>query len=169
MRRLLMMLVGSLLVSALSALPASAATTTTFHFWSKQTSSKRFSAMGAPVTDPNAAPSPGDYFISTDNAYMGDHRRHAKAVYATDHIICTFATVDPASQTFTALCDAQLALPGGMVIADHQTLSFSTDRLVVPITGGTGRYAGVKSGSSVTSISYDPKSNNSDLIVKIRR
>jgi len=169
MRRLLMMLVGSLLVSALSALPAGAATTTTYHFWSKQTSSKMFSAMGAPVTDPNAVPSPGDYFISTDNAYIGDHRKHAKAVYATDHIICTFVTIDPATQTFKALCDAQLALPGGMVVADRQTLSFSSDRLVVPITGGTGRYAGVKSGSSVTSITYNEKSDDSDLIVKIKR
>jgi hypothetical protein len=167
MRRLLMMLVGSLLVSAAIALPAGAATTT-YHFWSKQTSSKQFTAMGTPVTDPNAVPAPGDYFISTDNAYMGDHRKHAKTVYATDHIVCTFATVDPASMTFTGLCDAQLALPGGMVVADHQTLAF-TDRLVVPITGGTGRYAGVKSGSSATSITYDPNSNNSDLIVKIKR
>ena len=65
---------------------------------------KMFSAMGAPVTDPNAVPSPGDYFISTDNAYIGDHRKHAKAVYATDHIICTFVTIDPATQTFKALC-----------------------------------------------------------------
>jgi hypothetical protein len=168
MRRFLMMLVGSLLVSAVSALPAGAATTTTYHFWSKQTSSKAFSAMGAPVTDPNAVPSPGDYFISTDNAYVGDHTKHANAVYATDHIVCTFVTVDAANNMFTALCDAQLALPGGMVIADHQTLAF-TDRLVVPITGGTGRYAGVKSGSSVTSITYDQKSNNSDVIVKIKR
>jgi hypothetical protein len=40
-------------------------------------------------------------------------------------------------------------------------------RLVVPLTGGS--YAGVQSGSSVTSITYDEKSNNSDLIVKIKR
>jgi hypothetical protein len=40
-------------------------------------------------------------------------------------------------------------------------------RLVVPLTGGS--YAGVRSGSSVTSITYDHKSNNSDLIVKIKR
>lgn len=169
MRRLLMMLVGSLLVSALSALPAGAATTTTYHFWSKQTSSTLFSAMGAPITDPNAVPSTGDYFISTDNEYVGDHRKHAAAVYATDHIICTFMTVDPANNAFTGLCDAQLALPGGMILADHQTLAFNTNRLVVPITGGTGRYAGVKSGSSVTSITYNQKSNNSDLIGTIKR
>jgi hypothetical protein len=169
MRRLLMLLVGSLFVAALSAMPAGAATTTSYHLWSKQTSSKSFTAMGAPITDPNAVPSPGDYFIGTDNAYMGDHRTHAKAVFATDHIICTFVTVDPTTMVFTGLCDAQLALPGGMVVADHQTLNFSTARLVVPITGGTGRYAAVKSGSSVTSISYAQNSNNSDLIVKLKR
>jgi hypothetical protein len=168
LRRLLMMLVGSLLVSAVTALPARAATTTTFHFWSKQTSSKQFTAMGTPITDPSTVPSPGDYFISTDNAYVGDHRKHATAVYATDHVVCTFVKVDVASNTFSALCDAQLALPGGMVVADHQTFAF-TNRLVVPITGGTGRYAGVKSGSSVTSITYAQNSNNSDLIVKIKR
>ena len=60
---------------------------------------------------------------------------------------------DPDVQS--AVRDAQLAQPGGMVVADHQTLSFSSDRLVVPITGGTGR---VKSGSSVTSITYNQKS-----------
>jgi hypothetical protein len=169
MRHVLMMLAGSLLLSAFSALPAGAATTTTYHFWSKQTSSKAFSAMGAPITRPSAAPSPGDYFISTDNEYVGDHRKHAQAVFGTDHIICTFVTVDPATTTFTALCDAQLALPGGMVVADRQTLAFTPNPLVVPITGGTGKYAGVKSGSSVTSITYAQNSDNSDLVVKIKR
>jgi hypothetical protein len=169
MRRVLLMLVGSLLLFALTALPAGAASTTTYHFWSKQTSSKEFTAAGAPVTNSNAVPSPGDYFISTDSDYMGDHSKHDSAVYATDHIICTFATVDPASQTFSAVCDAQIALPGGMLLADHQKINFSSSRIVVPVTGGTGKYAGVKSGSSVTSITYNQKSNNTDLVVKIKR
>jgi hypothetical protein len=169
MRRLLIMLVGPLLVSALTAMPAGAASTTTYHFWSKQTSSKNFTAAGTPATNSDAAPSPGDYFISTDNEYMGDHTKHDTAVYATDHIICTFVTIDLANETFTGLCDAQLALPGGMLIADRQKIDFSGSRVVVPITGGTGKYAGVKSGSSVTSITYKQDSDNSDLIVKIKR
>jgi hypothetical protein len=169
MRRFLPTLVGSLVVSALVAAPAGAASTTTYHFWSKQTSSKNFTAAGAPVTNSNAVPAPGDYFISTDSEYMGDHTKHDSDVYATDHIICTFVTVDTATMTFTGVCDAQLALPGGMLIADRQKLNFATDRVVVPVTGGTGKYAGVKSGSSVTSITYNEKSNNTDLIVKIKR
>jgi hypothetical protein len=169
MRRTVTMFVGSLMVLALLAASAGAASTTTYHFWSKQTSSKNFTAAGAPVTSSDAVPSPGDYFISTDAEYLGNHTKHGSTVFATDHIVCTFVTIDPAKQTFTGLCDAQLALPGGMLLADHQKLDFTSDRVVVPVTGGTGKYAGVKSGSSVTSITYNTKSNNSDLIVKVKR
>jgi hypothetical protein len=105
---------------------------------------------GQPSTDSDAAPVAGDHFVSTDNDYLGDHKQHSKRVYATDHIICTFLTVDPTSFSFTALCDAQIALPGGMLISDRQTISFG-EKTVFGLTAGTGAFAKVKKGT-VTSV-----------------
>ncbi len=114
-----MMLAGSLLVSVAVAMPASAASRRTYHFFSKQITSQTFDATGKAITNPNAAPAAGDYFIATDNDYVGNHKKHVKSVYATDHIICTFLTVDTTNFSFTAVSDAQLALPGGMLILDR--------------------------------------------------
>jgi hypothetical protein len=163
-RRFLTMLAAAMLLSAVAAMPASAATHKTLHFWSKETSSKSFTAQGAPAPT-NAPPAPGDYFITADSDYVGNHKQHAKTATVTDHIICTFLTVDTTNFAFTAICDGQIALPGGMLLADHSTASLSGNQpFVVPLTGGTGKYAKLKSGK-VSSVTYNQKSQNTDLTI----
>lgn len=164
MRRFLTSLAAAFLFCAVAAIPANAATHKTLRFWSKQTSSKMFTAQGAPASD-TAPPVPGDYFIDADSDYVGNHKQHAKTVSVTDHLICTFLTVDTTNFAFTALCDGQIALPGGMLLADHVKISISGNQpVVVPLNGGTGKYAKLKSGK-VTSVSYNEKSDNSDLTI----
>jgi hypothetical protein len=163
MRTFMTMLAAAMLISA-AAVPAGAATHTTLHFWSKETSSKSFNAQGAPVPS-NAQPAPGYYFINTDSDYVGNHKHHAKTADVTDHLLCTVLTVDTTSFAITAICDGQIALPGGMLLADHVKVSLAANQpFVVPLTGGTGRYAKVKSGK-VTSVSYSQKSENSDFTI----
>jgi hypothetical protein len=160
----MMLLAAAMLISAAVAAPAGAATHKTLHFWSKETSSKSFDAQGAPVS-PNAQPAPGYYFINTDSDYVGNHKHHAKTADVTDHLLCTVLTVDTTNFAITAVCDGQIALPGGMLLADHVHATLSADQpFVVPLTGGTGKYAKVKSGK-VTSVTYSQKSENSDFTI----
>lgn len=164
MRRFLPVLLGALTILGVVAVPASAASHKTYHFFSKEVSSKGFDSTGKRITDPKHAPVVGDSFISTDNDYLGNHKKHSKRLFATDHIICTFTKVDVAHNSLTARCDAQIALPGGMLIVDRTTLNFGPAKSVIPINSGTGKFAKLKRGR-VTTISYSQKSDNSDLIV----
>jgi len=157
--------VGVVAAAVLCAAPASAATHKTFRFFSKATSSTAFDAAGNPVTDQAGPPAAGFSFYATDNDYRGNHSKHAKKVFATDHIHCTVIAADAATNALNALCDAQLALPGGMVLLDHQTVNLAPDRTVFPITGGTGKYAGAK--GTVTSISLGEQSDDSDLVLSV--
>jgi hypothetical protein len=165
-RRILSVLAGVLALLALTAVPASAASHKTFHFFSKEISSKDFDANGTPITDPNHTPVVGDFFISTDHDYLGNHKKHAKRVYATDHIICTITAVNLSSHSLSGRCDAQLALPGGMVLIDRVPVDFNEQKTTIPLTGGTGRYAKLKRGT-VTTIDFSQKSDNSDLVVRV--
>jgi hypothetical protein len=108
----------------------------------------------------------GAYFITADNDYIGNHKKHSKKVYATDHIICTFTSFTATPFSYTALCDGQIALPGGMVLADHQTATFS-DTATIPLTGGTGRYAKLKGGQVFVKF-YSQTSSNSDITLTVR-
>jgi len=158
------MLAAVTLLAAAIATPASAAPHKTLHFWSKETSSKTFDAQGAPASA-NATPAPGYYFINTDSDYVGNHKHHAKTANVTDHLLCTVLTVDTTNFAITAICDGQIALPGGMLLADHVKATLSANQpFVVPLTGGTGKYAKVKSGK-VTSVNYSQQTENSDFTV----
>ena len=166
MRKSLIVLVGVLGAMCILAMPASAATKH-FHFWSKTLASKTYDQNGQQITDPNQPPPVGGYFITTDTDYKGNHKRHAKRPFATDHLICTFTEVVPNPFSLTGLCDGQVALPGGMLLSDRQTVHFGQTGATFPITGGTGRYAKVKGGQLVTTF-YSDRSNNSDIAITIR-
>lgn len=139
---------------------AQAAGAKTIRLFSSPTSSAAFDPNGNPMGQ-NQQPTAGSYFIGTDNDFKGNHVRHGKVPVATDHTLCTI--LDPAS--FTVLCDAQIAFPGGMLIADRQKVSFSTPSQVFTITAGTGRYRNAK-GGTVTATSPNPNSNASDLVIR---
>lgn len=63
----------------------------------------------------------------------------------------------------TATCDGQIAIGGSMLLAENAKLTFSNSpTVVVPITGGTGKYRGAHGLVKSTSIG---NTNNSDITI----
>jgi hypothetical protein len=153
------------LAALIAAAPASAATHETWHLWSKQTSSLAFDASGNQVSDANATPTVGFVFAGADADYLGDHAKHGKKVVATDHLACTITQVDMAANVLDTLCYGQVALPGGMVLFDHQTIDFAKNPTQFTVTGGTGRYHGAT--GSMTADTYGAQTNDTDLVLRV--
>jgi TolB protein len=149
--------------SSAVATPA-ASRTKTYRFWSKTASFKVLGPDGRPSS---AEPTAGSTIIVTDDNYVGDHRHHARTATVTDHLKCTLSTVDEAQGQVNALCDGQVALPGGMVLVDHANVNLADDASTYPVTGGTGKFAKVKSGTLVSK-NYDAKGDATDVTIKLR-
>jgi hypothetical protein len=94
--------------------------------------------------------------------YVGNHKHHAKQATASDHLRCTITGA--AGNSATAVCDAQIAIGGSMLLANHAKLTFgeSNAPIVVPINGGTGIYRHAHGTVISTSVG-----NDSDLTVKV--
>jgi hypothetical protein len=165
MRKVLATAIGTAVALGIVAGPAGAASTKTFHLFSKETSSKLYDASGTLVTDPHGAPSAGGYFVVTDNDYRGTHKKHSKKPIATDHLVCTF--VADATGALQPTCDGQIALPGGLVFFDKVKTDFNAAAITFPIQGGTGKYAKATGGSLVSTF-LGEDSSDSDLVVKVR-
>lgn len=153
------------LASAVLALavvvPTASARTVTLHYFSKQTSSTFVTPQGKPL-GPSSAPAVGDINDNTDLDYVGNHKHHAKRSTASDHLRCTITGLT--GNSATATCDAQIAIGGSMLLANHTQLTFSESSapVVVSINGGTGIYR--HAHGTVTSTSVG---NNSDLTIKV--
>ena len=108
------------LASAVSALavvvPPASARTVTLHYFSKQTSSTFVTPQGKPL-GPNSPPAVGDINDNTDLDYVGNHKHHAKRSTASDHLRCTIT--GSTGNSATATCDAQIAIGGSMLLANH--------------------------------------------------
>jgi hypothetical protein len=145
----------------LVALGATAGTASakTIHLFSKEQSQTLYDAQGKVVTDPNVEPTAGARFYATDLDYLGTHRRHSKKPIAFDHIGCTFVTVNP----FSTICDAQIALPGGLIYADRSVAPIEAQANVFRITGGLGKYRKAKGGKV---ISRSVNENDADLTIR---
>lgn len=142
--------------------PGASAATKTMRLFSQTQVERGYDAAGNPITDPGHEPVAGDAFVGVDRVFRGTSVKHARKPVGSDHVTCTFTSVAlPA--TLTALCDAQIALPGGMIFADRATIELSAERSTWPITGGSGRFSGVK-GGSVTSTNVQ---GGSDLRVRL--
>jgi hypothetical protein len=160
--RILMVGVALACAAMLSLLVASSASAaTTLHFFSKQVSSTFRGPNGQPL-NPNAVPTVGDSFDSTDLLYVGNHKHHAKTWSASDHLVCTFtALTGPMSGTAT--CDGQIAIGGSMLLAENVPLTFSgSPTVVVRLTGGTGKFRGAHGHVTSTDIG---NTNNSDVTI----
>jgi hypothetical protein len=160
--RILTVAVGLACAGTLSLLVASSASAaTTLHFFSKQVSSTLKGPNGQPLS-PNATPTVGDSFDSTDLLYVGNHKHHAKTWTASDHLVCTFTSLT-GPMNATATCDGQIAIGGSMLLAENVKLSFSSSStVVVPLTGGTGKFRGAHGHVKSTAIG---KTNNSDITI----
>jgi hypothetical protein len=149
-------------VAGLSIAPAWAKPSkNTLHFFQKAVSSKLTDPSGKPAS----APAVGDAFAAIDLDYLGNHKHHAKHFLASDHIRCVFLTVSLTGPS-KALCDAQLAIGGSMILADHVVATLSPALDVVPINGGTGVYRGIRGKATARAIG---NTGNNDLTVVIRR
>jgi hypothetical protein len=158
-------LAAGTLAALVAAAPASATTHQTWHLWSKQTSILAFDASGNPIDEATTAPTAGSIFTVGDVDYLGDHTKHGKQVVSTDHLDCTFTQVDLSAGVLAALCYGEFALPGGMVLFDHQTVDFGKTRTIYKITGGTGRYDGAT--GSLTADSYGGQTNDTDVVLRV--
>jgi hypothetical protein len=158
MKRFLAVFAGTLILAGATATAAGAKT---IHLFSKNVESALFDPNDDPITDPNAEPPVGSYFIGVDNVYKGNHRKHSRKRVGSDHIICT--VLEPA--TASVVCDALIALRGGVIISDRQRLSFATQTTVFKITSGTGKYRNAK-GGTVTATDLGENSEDSDLVVR---
>jgi hypothetical protein len=159
MRKILTATAAALAVSAVAAVPADAKT---LKFFSHETSTSFIEPSGDPE---HGEPSAGDITYGTDEDYVGDHKKHAKKATASDHLACTFITVDPQNGHIDTQCDVQIALPGGMLLADRQMLNFAQPTFSFKLTGGTGKYARIKKGS-VTVSQIEGADGDTDLVVK---
>jgi hypothetical protein len=150
----------------LTVLPSAMAksSTMTWHWFQKAEGAAAFTdASGNPLGQ-NFTPAVGDVFDSSDVDYRGNGKHHAKSYDASDHIRCVLTAV--AQSGFTAVCDAEIAVGGSLLLADHVTATFTNTGATVPISGGTGKYRGYHG----TAVSKDiGTTNNSNFTVTIHR
>jgi hypothetical protein len=147
--------------------PSPSSTPQSLHYYSVSTVNLQFGPDGKAITDSNAAPAVGDYFVSSDNDYTGTHTSHDKSVAATDHLVCVLTAFSPSAQAATAVCDGGFAIGNSMLVAEHQTVQLSNAQGVsVSLTAGTGRYQGAHGAVQSSPLA---NSNNSDVTVTFSR
>jgi hypothetical protein len=143
---------------------ASASSATTLHFFNVGTSSTLTNSNGQPVgqDDPPAA---GDRLVSEGLVGTGNRDAHSALAVGTSRLVCTFTSAD------SAVCTGKLTINEGA--PDDQGVLFgkdvivgfnSTGTTVVPLNGGTGRYAGLKSGS-VTALAINDTGTSDFTVV----
>lgn len=162
-------------VAALAVIPACSSSTASgptvgsspvvLHFFSKSTESGFYSADGTPITNPNQAPAVGDYSVSADNDYSGNHSSHSSTISGSDAATCTFTSIN--GQGGSAICDGVISLGNSMLLAQHVTVNFtSSNTTTFRITGGTGQYQGAHGTVVSTSLN---NSDNSDFTVTVSK
>jgi hypothetical protein len=143
---------------------ASASSATTLHFFNVGTSSTLYNSSGQPV-GPDDSPAAGDRLVSEGVLYIGNRDAHSALPVGTSRLVCTFTSAD------SALCTGKLNI--NEVAPDDQGVLFgkdvivgfnSTSTTVVTLNGGTGRYAGVKSGS-VTALAINDTGTSDFTVV----
>ena len=134
-----------------AAVPASASASsgTTFHLFNVGTSQTLFNSHGQPV-GPNDVPVAGDRYVAEGTLYYGNHDAHSALPIGASRLVCTFTSADH------ALCTGKLNInkvaPDDQGVLTGTTIANfnSAAPLVVTINGGSGRFAGAKSGSVTT-------------------
>ena len=150
-KRLLVALISVCAFAAVAAIPATASKKVTLKYFSKVESATVTDANGAPLT---GEPTVGSHLEVTDRNYLGNHKKHERKYSSTDHLVCTFTGPN------TALCDGQFAIGGSMLLVQHQNITFKDAGLTVAITGGTGKFKGMKG----TVVSTNIGDNSDDVI-----
>jgi hypothetical protein len=147
-RGVLLPLLLALLAALAGSAAASAATPRTISFLEvEQTQFDRFVDANH-----NQRPDPGDMFMSTSYLYRW-HGSTPGARLGRAEILCILATQN------NAHCTGTFLLPNGTVTGSSY-VTFSNNRVTVPILGGTGAYAGAR-GVFTSKTIGGPDSNKS--------
>jgi hypothetical protein len=104
-------------------------------------------------------PPVGGHVREDDVDYVGNHTTHASKVSVSDHLYCSVISA-PANAT----CAFEFAVGGSLIYGDdlHGNLASSSDTF--PVTGGTGKYAGLTGTAVGTPIGT---TNNSDIVITL--
>jgi hypothetical protein len=151
--------------AASASVPVAGTSPHTYHYFSKSVLNELFHSDGSMVTDQNEAPKPGDYFVSANTDYLGDHTRHSATAAGSDHIVCVIQSVS--GEGGAAICNGEAAFGGSLIVVDHQALSLSqgAENNTLAITGGTGRYRGATGQVVFKSISANSDDSDFDITI----
>jgi hypothetical protein len=149
--------------AAMAVSPTPGTIPVTISYYSVSTEMNMYTQNGQLITDPNATPVVGDYFVGTDNDYVGTQANHSMDVAATDHLFCLIVQA-PAD----AVCSGQIAMGTSMIFADNAMQNFSSNSTsqTYRITGGTGAYQGAQGTVTSTEIGT---TNNSEFMITVTK
>ena len=106
-------------------------------------------------------PPVGGHVLEDDNDYVGNHTHHAAHPTMTDHLFCTVVTA-PA----TATCSFEFATADSLLYADGITVNLASSVGTIPLSGGTGRFAGDSGSAASTPVG---NSNNGDIVLTLHK
>jgi hypothetical protein len=157
-------LAGVASAGLLVPLPAHAQAPTVIHLWEK---GGKFTLYhdGKKVKDPDAhKPDNHDSFVGLSKQYRGSHTKHGKKVVANGKVECKIVN----AKKFVGLCDGTLTFKkdGSTLFTRDAKLKLAKNPTVFPITGGTGRYAHVTSGT-ISDFTYDLQADADDMTIRI--
>jgi hypothetical protein len=139
--------------SALALVPSTALAagkTETLRLYSQTQSLVLTHADGTVVDHPPFPDAkPGDRLDIYAVDYKGDHKRHAKTPFASEHVVCTFTTAPEPD------CVSHVAIGGSLLVFSGSPAS---------VIGGAGRYLGA-TGRVLYSKEVE---GGSDVVARIR-
>jgi hypothetical protein len=106
-------------------------------------------------------PPVGGHVLEDDVDYAGDHTHHAAQPSMTDHLFCTVVTA-PA----TAMSSSEFATADSLLYADGITVNLAASAGTIPLSGGTGRFAGDAGSATSTPVG---NSNNGDIVLTLHK
>ena len=156
-------------VCALSALPLAAlalggdaaeasSAPTPLHYFQKESVLTFTNASNTVI---QGYPPVGGHVLEDDTDYVGNHTHHAAQPTMTDHMFCTVVTA-PA----TATCSFEFATGDSLLYADGITVNLASSAGTIPLSGGTGRFAGDSGSADSTPVG---NSNNGDIVLTLHK
>jgi hypothetical protein len=128
-----------------------ASSSVVLHYLQKDISVTFYNASNAVI---QGYPPIGGHVSENDADYVGSHSHHAKKSTVSDHLYCTLVA-SPA----TADCYSDFSVGGSLLYTDNWTVNLAGNVVSVPISGGTGKFAGYRGTAKFTNIGNTPYSN----------
>jgi hypothetical protein len=103
----------------------------------------------------------GGHVLEDDTDFVGNHTHHAAQPTMTDHMFCTVVTA-PA----TATCSFEFATGDSLLYADDITVNLASSAGTIPLSGGTGKFAGDSGSAASTPVG---NGNNGDIVLTLHK